>query len=151
MNFIMKFGFCRTYIIPEFVLTQELLYTLRIRPQRVFLHLRPAQYRCGPVQHLLRLRPLHRRLPVLRVPEGAIERTLLGCPITDDCRGGFRVADTIVSSHIHKHHHFLTHTHDGSTHTHEIIHAHGHNHYVTDKRHVHQHSGQELEKELDQQ
>ncbi|MBQ6578784.1 MAG: DMT family transporter [Bacteroidales bacterium] len=61
------------------------------------------------------------------------------------------VADTIVRSHIHKHHHFLTHTHDGSTHSHEIIHAHGHNHYVTDKRHVHQHSGQELEKELDQQ
>ena len=60
----------------------------------------------------------------------------------------FAVADTIVRSHIHKHHHFLTHTHDGSTHTHEIIHSHGHNHYVTDSRHGHHHSQEDLEKDL---
>lgn len=58
------------------------------------------------------------------------------------------VADTIIHSHVHKHHHFLTHTHDGSTHTHEIIHSHEHNHYVTDNRHGHHHSQTELEKEI---
>ena len=60
----------------------------------------------------------------------------------------FTMADTIVHSHIHKHHHFLTHTHDGSTHSHEIIHSHEHNHYVTDDRHGHHHTQAELEKEL---
>lgn len=60
----------------------------------------------------------------------------------------FAVADTIIHSHVHKHHHFLTHTHDGSTHTHEIIHSHEHNHYVTDNRHGHHHSQEELEKEI---
>jgi len=59
----------------------------------------------------------------------------------------FTVADTIIHSHVHKHHHFLTHTHDGSTHTHEIIHSHEHNHFVTDSRHGHHHSREELEKE----
>ncbi len=60
----------------------------------------------------------------------------------------FTVADTIIHSHIHKHHHFLTHTHDGSTHTHEIIHSHEHNHFVTDTRHGHHHSREKLEKEI---
>lgn len=60
----------------------------------------------------------------------------------------FTVADTIIHSHVHKHHHFLTHTHDGSTHTHEIIHSHLHNHYVSDSRHGHHHSREMLEKEL---
>ncbi len=60
----------------------------------------------------------------------------------------FTIVDTIIHSHIHKHHHFLTHTHDGSTHTHEIIHSHEHNHYVTDNWHGHHHSKEELEKEI---
>ena len=60
----------------------------------------------------------------------------------------FTVADTLIHSHVHKHHHFLTHTHDGSTHTHEIVHSHEHNHYVTDSRNGHHHSCSELEKEL---
>ncbi len=60
----------------------------------------------------------------------------------------FTVVDTIIHSHIHKHHHFLTHTHGGITHTHEIVHSHEHNHYVTDDRHAHHHSQEELEKEI---
>ena len=63
----------------------------------------------------------------------------------------FTVADTIIHSHIHWHHHFLTHTHDGSTHTHEIIHSHVHNHFVSDSRHGHHHSREMLEKELQEQ
>lgn len=60
----------------------------------------------------------------------------------------FTVVDTIIHSHIHKHSHYLTHTHDGSTHTHEVIHSHEHNHYVTNSWHGHHHSQDELEKEI---
>ena len=58
------------------------------------------------------------------------------------------VTDTLAKHHSHEHIHTLTHTHDGSTHTHTVTHSHEHTHYVTDDRHDHRHSTNELEKLL---
>ena len=55
-------------------------------------------------------------------------------------------ADTIIRHHEHMHQHSFTHTHDGFTHTHTVTHTHGHDHYVTDGKHGHHHSAEELEK-----
>lgn len=57
----------------------------------------------------------------------------------------FVVGDTLSHSHIHEHTHTFTHTHDGSTHTHTIVHNHKHTHYISDEKHGHKHSMQELE------
>ena len=56
------------------------------------------------------------------------------------------VANTLIRHHAHLHHHSFVHTHDGSTHTHTITHSHEHNHYLTDARHGHRHTKEELEK-----
>ena len=56
------------------------------------------------------------------------------------------VADTLIRHHAHLHHHSFVHTHDGLTHTHTITHSHEHNHYLTDARHGHRHTKEELEK-----
>ena len=56
------------------------------------------------------------------------------------------VADTLIRYHKHVHQHSFTHTHDGSTHTHTVAHSHEHNHYVTDGRHGHHHTKEELER-----
>ena len=56
------------------------------------------------------------------------------------------VIDTLVSHHVHPHRHTFTHTHDGSTHTHTVTHTHAHDHYVTDEKHGHHHTVEELEK-----
>ena len=48
-------------------------------------------------------------------------------------------------AHAHEHEHTFTHTHDGTTHTHTVTHSHDHNHYVTDDRHGHHHTNEELE------
>ena len=56
----------------------------------------------------------------------------------------FVVGDTLSHSHIHEHTHTFTHTHDGSTHTHTIVHNHKHTHYISDEKHGHKHSMQEL-------
>ena len=61
------------------------------------------------------------------------------------------VVDTLVRHHVHPHQHILTHTHDGSTHTHTITHSHGHDHYGVMEKHVHRHSADELERELNLQ
>ncbi|MBR1863672.1 MAG: DMT family transporter [Ruminococcus sp.] len=58
----------------------------------------------------------------------------------------FVVADTLVRQHRHEHSHTFTHTHDGSTHTHTITHSHVHEHFVSDDRHGHRHTLEELEK-----
>ena len=58
------------------------------------------------------------------------------------------VQDTLVRNHHHLHTHTFTHTHGGSTHTHTIQHDHDHNHYVSDEKHGHHHSLEELESEL---
>ena len=55
-------------------------------------------------------------------------------------------ADTIIRHHEHMHQHSFTHTHGGFTHTHTVTHIHGHDHYVTDGKHGHHHSAEELEK-----
>lgn len=56
------------------------------------------------------------------------------------------VTDTLIHHHVHPHRHTFTHTHDGSTHTHTVTHTHGHDHYVTDEKHGHHHTVEELEK-----
>ena len=56
------------------------------------------------------------------------------------------VMDTLIRHHIHQHYHTFTHTHDGTTHTHTVAHVHDHNHYVTDDRHGHHHTNEELER-----
>ena len=56
------------------------------------------------------------------------------------------VADTLIRYHAHVHQHSFTHTHDGSTHTHTVTHSHEHNHYMTDERHGHHHTREELER-----
>ena len=58
------------------------------------------------------------------------------------------VADTLAKQHSHEHTHTFTHTHDGSTHTHTVTHSHEHTHYVTDDKHGHRHSAEELERLL---
>ena len=55
------------------------------------------------------------------------------------------VTDTLIRHHAHEHEHTFTHTHDGTTHTHTVTHSHDHNHYVTDDRHGHHHTNEELE------
>ncbi len=55
------------------------------------------------------------------------------------------VADTLIRHHMHEHKHTFTHTHDGVTHTHTVVHTHDHNHLVTDEKHGHHHSLNELE------
>lgn len=55
------------------------------------------------------------------------------------------VTDTLIRHHAHVHRHSFTHTHDGSTHTHTVTHSHEHNHYVTDGKHGHHHTREELE------
>ncbi len=60
----------------------------------------------------------------------------------------FVVCDTLLRSHKHEHIHTFTHTHDGSTHTHTVVHCHLHNHILSDKKHGHQHSIEELEQEM---
>ncbi len=54
------------------------------------------------------------------------------------------VRDTLVRHHLHEHEHLVTHTHDGTTHTHVINHSHEHNHMLSDERHGHHHSKEEL-------
>ena len=55
------------------------------------------------------------------------------------------VVDTLIRQHAHVHVHTFTHTHDGYTHTHTVTHSHEHNHYVTDGKHGHHHTKEELE------
>ena len=55
------------------------------------------------------------------------------------------VADTLIRQYSHLHRHTFTHTHDGTTHTHTVTHSHVHNHYLTDDKHGHSHSREELE------
>jgi len=55
------------------------------------------------------------------------------------------VVDTLIRHHTHLHQHTFTHTHDGTTHTHTVIHSHEHDHYVTDDKHGHRHTKDELE------
>ena len=57
------------------------------------------------------------------------------------------VYDTMLRSHQHSH--TFTHTHDGSTHTHTVVHAHLHKHFITDEKHGHHHSIEELEREAE--
>ena len=54
------------------------------------------------------------------------------------------VSDTLVRRHRHEHEHLVTHTHDGSTHTHVVRHSHEHDHILSDERHGHHHSREEL-------
>lgn len=56
------------------------------------------------------------------------------------------VIDTLRKHHAHIHPHTFTHTHDGITHTHTVTHTHEHDHYVTDGKHGHHHTKEELEK-----
>ena len=56
------------------------------------------------------------------------------------------VADTLIRQHEHLHTHTFTHTHGGTTHSHTVTHSHEHDHYMTDDRHGHRHSREELEK-----
>ena len=60
----------------------------------------------------------------------------------------FIVYDTLIKEHLHGHRHTFTHTHDGITHTHTIAHSHLHNHFISDSKHGHHHSIEELENEL---
>ena len=55
------------------------------------------------------------------------------------------VVDTLLRHHTHLHAHTFTHTHDGTTHTHTVVHSHAHDHLVTDTRHGHRHTQEELE------
>ena len=55
------------------------------------------------------------------------------------------VADTLAKRHSHVHTHSFTQMHDGSTHTHTVTHSHEHTHYITDDKHGHRHSIEELE------
>ena len=59
----------------------------------------------------------------------------------------FVVIDTLSHKHAHEHTHVFVHTHDGLTHDHTVTHSHEHNHYLTDDKHGHRHSIDELEKE----
>ena len=54
------------------------------------------------------------------------------------------VMDTLVRHHLHEHKHLVTHTHNGTTHTHVVRHSHEHNHMLSDERHGHHHSKEEL-------
>ena len=56
----------------------------------------------------------------------------------------FVVIDTLLHKHTHEHKHVFVHTHDGSTHEHTVVHTHEHNHYLTDNKHGHHHSVDEL-------
>ena len=60
----------------------------------------------------------------------------------------FIVYDTLIKEHLHGHRHTFTHTHHGITHTHTISHSHLHNHFISDSKHDHHHSIEELENEL---
>ena len=55
------------------------------------------------------------------------------------------VADTLKRHHTHDHQHTFTHTHDGTAHTHTVTHSHDHNHYMTEDKHGHHHTAEELE------
>ena len=57
---------------------------------------------------------------------------------------GFVVYDTLLRYHEHPHVHRFTHTHDGATHTHEIVHS--HSHFFTNNIHGHKHRLEELER-----
>ena len=59
----------------------------------------------------------------------------------------FVVIDTLSHKHAHEHTHVFIHTHDGSMHEHTVTHSHEHDHYLTDDKHGHHHSVEELEKE----
>ena len=59
----------------------------------------------------------------------------------------FVAIDTLSHKHAHEHTHVFVHTHDGSTHEHTVVHSHEHNHYLTDDKHGHHHSIEELENE----
>ena len=61
----------------------------------------------------------------------------------------FVVYDTLLRAHQHEHSHTFTHTHDGATHTHTIVHTHLHKHFLTDEKHDHHHSMEELEREAE--
>ena len=54
------------------------------------------------------------------------------------------VRDTLMWHHLHEHEHLVTHTHDGTTHTHVVRHSHEHDHMLSDERHGHHHSKEEL-------
>ena len=56
------------------------------------------------------------------------------------------VVDTLNRHHAHMHQHTFTHTHDGTTHTHTVVHSHEHDHYITDSKHGHRHTTEELER-----
>lgn len=56
------------------------------------------------------------------------------------------VIDTLIKHHAHIHQHTFTHTHDGTTHTHTVTHTHEHDHYMTDDKHGHHHTKEELER-----
>lgn len=58
------------------------------------------------------------------------------------------VFDTLARSHVHKHIHTITHTHNGLKHTHVITHSHEHNHYFGEEKHRHKHSATDLEELL---
>ena len=58
------------------------------------------------------------------------------------------VIDTLKRNHTHLHVHTFTHTHDGSTHTHTVTHTHSHDHILSDEKHGHRHSTEELENAL---
>lgn len=58
------------------------------------------------------------------------------------------VVDTLIRQHAHPHRHTFTHTHDGSTHEHTVVHEHEHDHIITDEKHGHHHSVEELENEM---
>ena len=60
----------------------------------------------------------------------------------------FVVIDTLSHKHAHEHTHVFVHTHDGSTHEHTVTHSHEHSHILTDDRHGHHHSVEELEKNI---
>ena len=55
-------------------------------------------------------------------------------------------ADTLIHHHSHEHTHTFTHTHDGTTHTHTIVHSHDHEHILSDSKHGHTHTLDELER-----
>ena len=46
----------------------------------------------------------------------------------------FVVYDTLLRSHLHKHVHTFSHTHDGTTHTHQVVHTHLHNHFTSNAK-----------------
>ncbi len=61
----------------------------------------------------------------------------------------FVIYDTLVFRHAHLHTHTVVHTHDGSTHTHTVTHSHEHKHFIKDGEHLHTHTPEELEKDLE--